>query len=65
MDLIFFICRNPSIESDTPFKPIKSPDEIFVQDITNDSKTSVVTDILQRTHYDVWQEIENCSRRQY
>lgn len=55
--------RNPSIKGDTPFKSLTSPDEIFVQDITNDSKTSIVTDILQQIHYDTWEKVEKIYKK--
>ncbi|XP_031623525.1 esterase B1-like [Contarinia nasturtii] len=50
---------NPSIEGDTPFKSSTSTEEIFSQDITNDSKTTLVTDIMDQLHFDTWKEIED------
>ncbi|XP_031639929.1 esterase B1-like [Contarinia nasturtii] len=49
---------NPSIEGDTPFKPIPSPNEIFAQDITNDLNTTLISDVLQELHFDTWKQIE-------
>lgn len=49
---------DPSIEGDTPFKPTKSLNEIFCQNVSNELKTSVITDIAKQRHYDAWREIE-------
>ncbi|XP_055299410.1 uncharacterized protein LOC129566985 [Sitodiplosis mosellana] len=44
---------NPSVKGDTPFKSLSSPDEMFSQDITNDPKTSLVTNIMDQ-HNKIW-----------
>ncbi|KAG4071890.1 hypothetical protein HA402_006051 [Bradysia odoriphaga] len=54
---------NPSIENDTPFKAITSQNDLFCQEITNDPKSSVTTDIKDQFHYDTWREIEETYRR--
>lgn len=61
--LLLFHFRNPSIDGDTPFKPITSSHEFYTQDITNDAKTSVITDMLEATRYNVWQEIERIYKK--
>lgn len=52
------INRNPSIENDTPFKSCESEDKVFCQEISNDPKSIVTTNIKEQLHYDVWREIE-------
>lgn len=60
---MIFCVSDPSIENDTPFESCKSPDEIFCQEITNDAKSSVSTDILEQLHYGTWREIEKTYKR--
>lgn len=55
--------RDPSIECDTPLQSITSPDEILIHDITNDSRTSIIANILQQTHFDTWQYIEEIYKK--
>lgn len=57
MSQMFF--SDPSIEGDTPFKPCKSPNEIFCQEISNEPKTRVTNDIMNQLHYNVWHDIED------
>lgn len=49
---------DPSIEGDTPFKLSTSASEIFCQEIDNDPKSAVTTNIKEQLHYDVWRKIE-------
>lgn len=53
------IFSDPSMEGDTPFKSSISTDEIFSQDIENDPKTIVVTNILEQTHFSTWKQIDD------
>lgn len=48
----------PSIKGDVPFKSCKSSDEIFCQDLTNETRTSVTYDIKRQMHYFTWREID-------
>lgn len=50
--------RNPSVQGDTPFKSSTSPNELFSQEIDNNPKTSVLTDITKQHHYDTWRDVE-------
>lgn len=50
---------NPSVEGDTPFKSSTSTNEIFAQDITNEPKSSLVTDIMEQIHFNTWKEIDD------
>lgn len=49
--------RNPSVEGDTPYKSSTSPDEMFAQDVTNDIKSKLVTNIMDQMHYNTWENI--------
>lgn len=57
------IFSDPSIEGDTPFKSSSSIDDIYCQDVANELKTSVMYDIRQQKHYDVWHEIDEVYKR--
>ncbi|XP_031627086.1 esterase B1-like [Contarinia nasturtii] len=61
VNIITNFARNgdPSIEGDVPFELSTPPDKICSQDITNDSKTKAVTDIMEQLHFNTWQKIEN------
>lgn len=54
---------DPSIEGDTPFKPCKSTTEMFCQEISNNSTSSVTTNIMEQLHYNTWREIEQSYRK--
>lgn len=49
---------DPSIDGGTRFQSCQSSDEIFCQEITNESKSLTTVDIKEQLHYDVWREIE-------
>lgn len=67
MNLLFFYSnsRNPSIEYDTPLESITSPDEILVHDIESNSRTRIITNILEQTHFNAWQEIDEIYKKMY
>lgn len=50
--------RDPSIEGDTPFKSCKSADEIYCQEVSNEPKSRVITNIKEEFHYDAWRKID-------
>lgn len=50
--------RDPSIDGDTPFKSCRSANEIYCQELANELKTHVMSDIKEQLHYDVWQDVE-------
>lgn len=52
------ISSDPSVEGDTPFKSSMSPNEMFTQDITNEPKSSIVTNILEQINFDTWKAID-------
>lgn len=49
---------DPSIEGDIPFKSCKSSDELYCNEISNDPKIRITTDIKKQLHYDTWREVE-------
>lgn len=55
--------RDPSIEGDTPFISCKSSDEIYCQEISNDPKSRVITDIKKQFHHDAWTKINKIYQR--
>lgn len=55
--IYLFMHSDPSIEGDTPFKSSKSSDEIYCQEISNEPKSHVTTNIKEQFHYDAWNEI--------
>lgn len=57
--------RNPSIEYDTPLESITSPEEILVHDIKSDSRTRIIKNILEQTHFNAWQEIDEIYKKMY
>lgn len=49
---------NPSIDGDTPFINCRSDKHMFAQDVGNNLKTSVISNIKTLEHYDAWREVE-------
>ncbi|XP_055312060.1 uncharacterized protein LOC129574291 [Sitodiplosis mosellana] len=65
VDIITNFARtgNPSVEGDTPFMSSTSPDKIFSQDITNDPNSSLMTDLMQQTHFNTWEQIDDTHQK--
>ncbi|XP_055312128.1 esterase B1-like [Sitodiplosis mosellana] len=54
---------NPSVKGDTKFKSSTSPDEIFSQEIVNDRKSILVTNIMDQLHFNTWKQIDDSYQR--
>lgn len=57
------IHSNPSIENEIHFESCKSPNEVFCQEISNDSKTWVTKNIKEQERYETWCEIERTYKK--